>query len=33
MVGNTDAERLYERRGLRLAELVLYRFGARTSSR
>jgi len=33
MVGNTDAERLYERRGLRRAELVLYRFGARTSSR
>jgi len=32
MVGNTDAERLYQRRGLRRAELVLYRFGARTSS-
>ncbi|MGZ6693542.1 MAG: GNAT family N-acetyltransferase [Solirubrobacteraceae bacterium] len=32
MVGNTDAERLYERRGLRRAELVLYRFGDRTSS-
>jgi ribosomal protein S18 acetylase RimI-like enzyme len=25
MVGNTDAQRLYERRGLRPAELVLYR--------
>ncbi len=32
MVGNTDAERLYERRGLRRAELVLYRFGAGTGS-
>ena len=32
MVGNTAAERLYERRGLRRAELVLYRFGAKTSS-
>ena len=32
MVGNTDAERLYERRGLRPAELVMYRFGARTRS-
>jgi ribosomal protein S18 acetylase RimI-like enzyme len=32
MVGNTDAERLYERRGLRRAELVLYRFAVRTSS-
>jgi ribosomal protein S18 acetylase RimI-like enzyme len=32
MVGNTAAERLYERRGLRRAELVLYRFGARTNS-
>jgi ribosomal protein S18 acetylase RimI-like enzyme len=31
MTGNMDAERLYERRGLRRAELVLYRFGARTS--
>ena len=29
MAGNTDARRLYERRGLRPAELVLYRFGAR----
>jgi ribosomal protein S18 acetylase RimI-like enzyme len=28
MTGNTDALRLYERRGLRLAELVLYRFAA-----
>jgi ribosomal protein S18 acetylase RimI-like enzyme len=27
MVGNTDARRLYERRGLRLGELVLYRTG------
>lgn len=32
MVGNTAAERLYVRRGRRRAELVLYRFGARTSS-
>ena len=28
MAGNSDAQRLYERRGLRPAELVLYRFGA-----
>jgi ribosomal protein S18 acetylase RimI-like enzyme len=28
MVGNTEAQRLYERRGLRAAEIVLYRFGA-----
>lgn len=28
MEGNTDARRLYERRGLRPAELVLWRFGA-----
>jgi ribosomal protein S18 acetylase RimI-like enzyme len=28
MVGNADAQRLYERRGLRPAETVLYRFGA-----
>lgn len=28
MVGNDDALRLYERRGLRPGELVLYRFGA-----
>ena len=27
MVGNAGAQRLYERRGLRPAELVLYRFG------
>lgn len=27
MVGNDDARRLYERRGLRPAETVLYRFG------
>ena len=27
MVGNADAQRLYERRGLRPAEVVLYRFG------
>jgi ribosomal protein S18 acetylase RimI-like enzyme len=27
MVANVDAQRLYERRGLRPAELVLYRFG------
>jgi ribosomal protein S18 acetylase RimI-like enzyme len=27
MVGNTDAQRLYERRGLRPAEIMLYRFG------
>ena len=28
MAGNADALRLYERRGLRPAELVLFRFGA-----
>jgi hypothetical protein len=28
MAGNTDARRFYERRGLRLGELVLYRFGS-----
>jgi ribosomal protein S18 acetylase RimI-like enzyme len=28
MVGNTGAQRLYERRGLRPAEIVLYRFGS-----
>jgi ribosomal protein S18 acetylase RimI-like enzyme len=28
MDGNTDAQRLYERRGLRPAELVLWRFGS-----
>ena len=28
MAGNTEAQRLYERRGLRPAEIVLYRFGA-----
>jgi ribosomal protein S18 acetylase RimI-like enzyme len=28
MTGNAGAQRLYERRGLRPAELVLYRFGA-----
>jgi hypothetical protein len=28
MAANTDAQRLYERRGARPAELVLYRFGA-----
>jgi ribosomal protein S18 acetylase RimI-like enzyme len=27
MAGNTDAQRFYERRGLRLGELVLYRLG------
>jgi ribosomal protein S18 acetylase RimI-like enzyme len=32
MVGNTDAERLYERRGFRRAELVLYRFGGTPGS-
>jgi ribosomal protein S18 acetylase RimI-like enzyme len=32
MVGNTAAERLYERRGLRPAELVLYRFATDTAS-
>jgi ribosomal protein S18 acetylase RimI-like enzyme len=31
MVGNTDAQRLYERRGLRPAETVLYRFGTDSS--
>jgi len=30
MVANEDAQRLYERRGLRPAEVVLYRFGAGT---
>jgi ribosomal protein S18 acetylase RimI-like enzyme len=29
MVGNDDAQRLYERRGFRPAETVLYRFGRR----
>ncbi len=29
MAGNADAQRLYERRGLRPAEVVLYRFGSR----
>ena len=29
MAGNSDAQRLYERRGLRIGEHVLYRFGAR----
>lgn len=28
MVGNSDAQRLYERRGLQPAEVVLYRFGS-----
>jgi ribosomal protein S18 acetylase RimI-like enzyme len=28
MLGNADAQRLYERRGLRPAEIVLYRFGS-----
>ena len=28
MVGNDDAQRLYERRGLRPAEIVLYRVAA-----
>lgn len=28
MVGNSDAQRLYERRGLRPAEILLYRFGS-----
>jgi ribosomal protein S18 acetylase RimI-like enzyme len=28
MLGNSDAQRLYERRGLRPAEIVLYRFGS-----
>ena len=28
MVGNSDAQRLYERRGLQPAEIVLYRFGS-----
>jgi ribosomal protein S18 acetylase RimI-like enzyme len=28
MAGNTDARRFYERRGLGLGELVLYRFGS-----
>ena len=29
MVGNSDAQRLYERRGLQPAEIVLYRFGSK----
>ena len=28
VLGNSDAQRLYERRGLRPAEIVLYRFGS-----
>ena len=32
MVGNTEAQRLYERRGLRPAETVLYRFGTESPS-
>ena len=32
LAGNTRAERIYERRGLRRAELVLYRFGGRGES-
>lgn len=31
MEGNSDARRLYERRGFRPAELVLFRFGAHWS--
>ena len=31
MAGNTCAQRIYERRGLRPAELVLYRFGGRVN--
>jgi hypothetical protein len=27
MIGNSGAQRLYERRGLQPAEIVLYRFG------
>jgi ribosomal protein S18 acetylase RimI-like enzyme len=30
MVGNRDAQRFYERRGLRPAETILYRFGAQS---
>ena len=33
MVGNADAQRLYERRGLRPAETVLYRFGSPAGGR
>ena len=29
MVGNSEAQRLYERRGLQPAEIVLYRFGSK----
>lgn len=29
MVGNSDAQRLYERRGLQPAEIMLYRFGSK----
>ncbi|HUO74566.1 MAG TPA: GNAT family N-acetyltransferase [Solirubrobacteraceae bacterium] len=28
MLGNSDAQRLYERRGLQAAEIMLYRFGS-----
>jgi ribosomal protein S18 acetylase RimI-like enzyme len=28
MVGNADAQRFYERRGLRAGEIILYRFGS-----
>jgi ribosomal protein S18 acetylase RimI-like enzyme len=31
MIGNSDAQRLYERRGLQPAEIMLYRFGAKRS--
>ena len=31
MVGNVDAERFYERRGLKPGEIVLYRFGSKVS--
>jgi ribosomal protein S18 acetylase RimI-like enzyme len=30
MIGNSGAQRLYERRGLQPAETMLYRFGATT---
>jgi ribosomal protein S18 acetylase RimI-like enzyme len=32
MIGNSDAQRLYERRGLQPAEILLYRFGSKRGS-
>jgi ribosomal protein S18 acetylase RimI-like enzyme len=33
MAGNADAQRFYERRGLRVGEIVLYRFGSAQAAR